>query len=126
MENKNITLYVIIGIIGLIAVMFGLPMFNRYQTLLNAQNELAAQNYLKQVAIATAEAKNESAKFEAEAEITRAKGVAQANQIIGDSLKGNESYLKYLWINNMGNNTGKDVIYVPTEANLPILEAGKR
>ena len=126
MENKNITLYVVVGIIGLVAVMFGLPAFTRYQVLLNAQNELAAQNYLKQVAIATAEAKNESAKFEAEAEITRAKGVAQANQIIGDSLKGNESYLKYLWINNMGNNTGKDVIYVPTEANLPIIEAGKR
>lgn len=126
MENKNITLYIIVGVVALIAIMFGLPMFSRYQTLLNAQNELKSQNYLKQVAIATAEAKNESAKFEAEAEITRAKGVAQANQIIGDSLKGNESYLKYLWINNMGNNTGKDVIYVPTEANLPILEAGKR
>jgi len=126
MENKNITLYVVVGIIGLVTIMFKLPTFTRYQVLLNAQNELAAQNYLKQVAIATAEAKNESAKFEAEAEITRAKGVAQAIQIIGDSLKGNESYLKYLWINNMGNNTGKDVIYVPTEANLPIIEAGKR
>jgi len=126
MENKNITLYVVVRIIGLVTIMFKLPTFTRYQVLLNAQNELAAQNYLKQVAIATAEAKNESAKFEAEAEITRAKGVAQANQIIGDSLKGNESYLKYLWINNMGNNTGKDVIYVPTEANLPIIEAGKR
>lgn len=126
MENKNITLYVIVGIVALIAIMFGLPIFSRYQTLLNAQNELQAQNYLKQVAIATAEAKNESAKFEATAEVTRAEGVAKANKIIGDSLQGNESYLKYLWINNMGNNTGKDVIYVPTEANLPILEAGKR
>lgn len=126
MENKNITLYVILGLVATVGLMFGLPMFNRYQVLLNAQNELAAQNYLKQVAIATAEAKNESAKFEATAEVTRAEGVAKANQIIGDSLKGNESYLKYLWINNMGNNTGKDVIYVPTEANLPILEAGKR
>lgn len=114
-------------IFGLIFGLFwGFPVYMRYQKLQNAENELKAQNYLKQVAIATAESKNESAKFEAQAEVTRAKGVAQANQIIGDSLKGNESYLKYLWINNMGLNTGKDVIYVPTEANLPILEAGKR
>lgn len=125
MESKNITLYVIVGIIGLIAVMFGLPMFIRYQILQNAKNELAAQQYLKQVAIATAESKNESAKYEAQAEVTRAEGVAKANAIIGDSLKGNESYLKYLWIQNM-NDQSKEVIYVPTEANLPILEAGKR
>ena len=126
MENRNIAVITVAIIVVIGSIFWGFPIYERYQRLQNAQNELQAQNYLKQVAIATAEAKNESAKFEAEAEVTRAKGVAQANQIIGDSLKGNESYLKYLWINNMGNNTGKDVIYVPTEANLPILEAGKR
>lgn len=127
MENNSskILLGIVIFII-IVGLFFGFPAYGRYQNILNAQNELAAQNYLKQVAIATAESKNESAKYEADAEITRAGGVAKANQIIGDSLKNNSDYLKYLWINNMGNNQGKDVIYVPTEANLPILEAGKR
>ena len=37
----------------------------------------------------------------AQAEIERAKGVAEANRIIGDSLKGNESYLRYLWISGL-------------------------
>ena len=124
-NTKRIS-FIIMGIIGIALLCWAIPVYSRYQILQNAQNELQAQNYLKQVAIATAESKNESAKYEADAEVTRAKGVAQANQIIGDSLRGNESYLKYLWINNMGNNIGKDVIYVPTEANLPILEAGKR
>jgi hypothetical protein len=57
--------------------------------------------------------------------VLKAEGVAKANKIIGDSLKGNESYLRYLWIEKM-TETGKEVIYVPTEAGLPILEAGKR
>ena len=84
--------------------------------LLKAENE-------KKVAIEEAKAKLESAKMLAAAEIERAKGVAEANKIIGDSLKNNESYLRYLFIDKLGQN---DVIYIPTEAGLPILEAGKR
>ncbi len=58
----------------------------------------------------------------AQAEIERAKGVAEANRIIGDSLKNNDSYLRYLWIDNI-HNTSNQIIYIPTEASLPILEA---
>jgi hypothetical protein len=87
--------------------------------------ELAQADQNKQIAIAQAKAKADSAKFEAEAEITRAGGVAQANKIIGDSLKDNEAYLRYLWINGLEQNKNQTVVYVPTEANLPILEAGR-
>jgi hypothetical protein len=51
--------------------------------------------------------------------------VAQANKIIGDSLKDNEAYLRYLWIQNLENSKDRTIVYVPTEANLPILEAGR-
>ena len=61
----------------------------------------------------------------ADAEIARAVGVAKANKIIGDSLKDNEQYLRYLWIDSL-QQTQNQIIYVPTEAGLPILEAGKR
>ena len=74
---------------------------------------------------AEAEAKKESARALAEAEVIRAEGVAKANSIIGESLRGNESYLRYLWIQTLNDNP-QNVIYVPTEAGLPILEAGKR
>jgi hypothetical protein len=50
--------------------------------------------------------------------------VARANEIIGSSLKGNEAYLRYLWIMGMQTNQ-MQVVYVPTEANLPILEANR-
>lgn len=86
--------------------------------LLQGENE-------RKVAIETAKAKKDSAVFEAQAEITRAEGVAKANKIIGESLKENEAYLRYLWVNQLNENK-QNVIYIPTEAGMPILEAGKR
>lgn len=85
---------------------------------------LAHAQSSKEVAVAEAKAKLESAEYLANAEVARAKGVAAANKIIGDSLKENESYLKYLWINQLEANN-PTIIYVPTETNLPILEANR-
>ena len=82
----------------------------------------------KRKMVEEARAKLDSAKLLSQAEVERAKGVAEANKIIGDSLKNNESYLRYLYIQNLekAEGSGSSVIYIPTEAGLPILEAGKR
>ncbi|MCA9495662.1 MAG: prohibitin family protein [Nanoarchaeota archaeon] len=61
-----------------------------------------------------------SAKKDAEIEIERAKGIAQANKIIAESIS--EGYLHYRFIEGL-NDGNTEVIYVPTEANLPLLEA---
>ncbi|MDA3854824.1 MAG: prohibitin family protein [Candidatus Woesearchaeota archaeon] len=61
-----------------------------------------------------------SAKKDAEIEVARAKGVAEANKIIAESIS--EGYLQYRFIEGL-NDGNTEVIYVPTEANLPILEA---
>lgn len=87
--------------------------------------ELSHAEYNRRIATLEARAKEESAHHLASAEIIRAEGVAKANLIIGESLRGNEAYLKYLWIDGLQSTKGQ-VIYVPTEANLPVLEAGKR
>lgn len=109
------------------AGMYGCPMYNVYSQKMEGQAILAHAQSSREVAVAEARAKMEAAEFLAKAEVSRAKGVAQANQIIGESLKGNESYLRYLWITDVaGNGTDKTVVYVPTEANLPILEATRQ
>jgi len=87
--------------------------------------ELARAEGNRQIALCEAKAAQESAQCYAQAEVIRAKGVAEANKIIGDSLKGNEAYLRYRWIEGLQTNQ-MQVVYVPTEAGLPILEAGKR
>lgn len=89
------------------------------------ESELAHAESNRKIKTLEAKAFEESAKYLAEAEIIRAKGVAEANKIIGQSLNDNEAYLRYLWIHNI-ENTSNQIIYVPTEAGLPILEAGKR
>jgi len=105
--------------------MWGCPQYNVWEAGMSGQAELKKAEQNRQIAVEEAKAKKESAQALADAEITRAKGVAEANKIIGDSLKGNEAYLRYLWIDGLNNNQ-QNVIYVPTEAGLPILEAGKR
>jgi len=64
-----------------------------------------------------------SATKDAEIEVARAKGVAQANEIISGSIS--EQYIQYLWVQGL-NDGNSEVIYVPTEANLPILEATRK
>lgn len=118
------TLFMILGVVFL--GMWGYPNYSVYQQRLEGEAELAKANYSKQVAVQEAQAKMDAADLLAQAEVKRAAGVAKANQIIGESLKGNDAYLHYLWINNLENAKNGQVIYVPTEAGLPILEAGKR
>ena len=61
-----------------------------------------------------------------EAEIIDASAVAKSVEIIGKALHDNHGYLQWKWIHMMQERDSGDTIYVPTEASLPILEAGKR
>lgn len=123
--TKFIISIVLLAIVGILLCFWAYPNYNVYSQTLEGQAMLAHAQSSKEIAVAEAKAKMESAELLAQAEVARAKGVAQANQIIGESLKNNESYLRYLWIQGLESNN-PTVIYVPTEANLPILEAGKR
>ena len=102
--------------------MWGCPQYNVWQQRLAGKAELAKAEFNRQIAVQEAKAKEESAKLLADAEVIRAGGVAKANAIIGSSLTNNEAYLRYLWIHNISESKG-EIIYVPTEANLPILES---
>ncbi len=105
---------------------YGCPRYNVWQKGLAGQARLAEAEQSRKIAIEEAKAIKESAGFKAEAEVIRARGVADANKIIAAGLGGPEGYLRYLWIDSLGQKAAGRVIYVPTEAGLPILEAGKR
>lgn len=104
--------------------MWGCPKYEVYSQTQTGMAELARADQNRQIQVAEAQGKLDAAKLLNQADIERAKGVAGANQIIGDSLKNNEAYLRYLWIDGI-KDTKDQIIYVPTEANLPILEAGR-
>lgn len=119
---------VLLLLILVTASMLGCPQYAVYEQRLTGEAELARAQQNRQIAVNEAQAKMDAAKLLAGAEVERAKGVAQANQIIAQGLKGNDDYLRYLWITEVASvgKDGKTVVYIPTEANLPILEAGRK
>lgn len=86
--------------------------------------ELAQAGSNRRIAVLEAQAQMDSAKLKAQAEVARARGVAEANHIVSNSLGGPEGYLRYLYIQNLEQSKGQ-IIYVPTEGGLPVLEAGR-
>lgn len=128
MSDGGVIAVAILGLVFLVLAVFGgcygKPMYNVYSNRLEGEATLAKSEAERKVQIEDAKAKEQAAKLLAGAEIERAKGVAEANKIIGDSLKNNPEYLTYVWIKEI-NADGNSVIYVPTEAGLPILEAGR-
>ena len=129
MKNLIIKSSIGAGALTLVLVvlgMWGCPQYHVYEQEKAGEAEYQRAEQNRRVKVLEAQAKKEAAVLEAEAEIERAKGIAGANKIIADGLKGNDEYLRYLWIDKVAGTTNREVVYVPTEANLPILEARPR
>ena len=121
MKQKNQIIFAIIVILLLLGlVLWGLPKYKVYSRELNGKAQLKEAEWNRKIAIEEAEAIKESAKLKAEAEVIRAEGIARANEIIAVSIT--EEYIRYKFVEGL-NDGSTEVIYVPTEANLPILEA---
>lgn len=121
---KGIVILFFIAALIIFGLMFGMPLYNVWQQEMRGKAEFSRAEQNRKIKVEEARAEKESATFRAEAEIIRAEGVAKANEIIGGSLKDNKDYLTYLWIQALYDESNS-VIYVPTEANLPILEASR-
>ena len=121
----SIIAIVIVGALLLI----GLPTYNVYSKQMagKAAYEQAVQD--RRIRVLEAQAALDSAKLTAQAEVERARGVNEANRIMAESLGGAENYLRWSYIHMLQETAGKqgrEVIYIPTEAGMPILEAGRR
>ena len=102
-----------------------IPIYKVWAKGLAGEASLREAEFSKQNIIQEAKANAEAAILLAEAEVNRAKGVAEANAIIADGLGGADGYLRYLYIEGLKMNKQNQIIYVPTEAQLPVLEAGR-
>lgn len=98
----------------------GVPKYKVYSRELSGKTQLREDEWGRKIAIEEAEALKESANLKVEAEIIRAEGIVEANRIIAGSII--EEYIRYKFVEGL-NDGNTEVIYVPTEANLPILEA---
>lgn len=124
-EKKLYTKWLTLCIAAILCIvvlfMAGCPQYNVYKQRKEGEAVLAHAQYSREVAVAEAKAKMESSALLSQADTIRAHGIARSNQIIGQSLT--DSYLHWFWIDNI--DKSNNVIYVPTEANMPIMEAGR-
>lgn len=113
----------------IIGLLIGWPQYSVFAARKHGEAELARATQNRQVRVQEALAKFEAADYDAKAEVRRAQGVAQANKIIAESLGGPEGYLRWRYIEMLQETSekgGHQIIYLPTEAGLPLLEAGRR
>jgi hypothetical protein len=99
---------------------YSYPKYNVWQQGLAGQAELKRAEQNRQIKIQEAAAIKESAQPLADAEVIRATGVAKAQAIINETLT--VRYIQWLMAESMSEQAC-EVRYIPTEANLPILEA---
>ncbi|MDR0463319.1 MAG: hypothetical protein LBG64_03820 [Pseudomonadales bacterium] len=124
MGMKELLGFTIIGVLALGVIGFVMwlgPTYRVWQQEMSGRAELAEAEWSKQIMIIEAEARLEAERLNAEAEVERARGAAEAMYIVEDALT--ETYIRYLWVRTMIDN--QNVIYVPTEAGLPLLEVGR-
>lgn len=106
----------------------GLPTYNVYSKQMagRAAYEQAVQD--RRIRVLEAQAALDSARLTAQAEVERARGTNEANRIMSDSLGGPDKYLRWAYIHMLEETAGKEgrqTIYIPTEAGMPVLEAGR-
>lgn len=114
-----------IGII-VIFIMFIMgiyPKYNVWASELKGKAEFVQAEENRKIKVEEAIAMKEASQYYADAEVIRAKGVDEANKIIAGGLKGNEAYLRYLWIQAMGEKDEVATIYIPVgNDGLPIMK----
>ena len=119
-------LVVILVILPIVGIVWGYQSFRVYSAGQAGKAELAQAEYNRQIIVRQAQAKLDASSLEAEAAVAHAKGVKESNEIIANGLGGPEGYLRFLYIQMLQDSGDKQIIYIPTEAGLPILEAAKR
>lgn len=126
-DRNKLFLGIVIRAIVFFALMavglVGCPRYKVYYQQMQGQAELARAEQNRRIKIEEAKANLEAEKLNAQAEIERAKGAAEAIRIENGSIT--PTYIQYLWVRQQTALNEKTVIYIPTETNLPILEAGR-
>jgi len=127
MNGKDYSILSITGFLILAAIvgffMWVVPNYRVWSAAKAGEATLSQADYDRQTKVVEAKANEEAQVYNAQAEVARARGVAQANNIIKDSIT--EMYIRYLWVNTL-DKTNNQIIYVPEGADgLPITEAGR-
>lgn len=115
-------------VLVLALMMFGLPMYNVWQQEMAGKAEMAKAEQNRKILVEEAKARLEAEKLNAQAEIERAKGMAEAMKIENGTL--NSVYNQYLFIRTLEKLADKgnlpQIIYMPSEGLIPVMDVSKK
>lgn len=111
-------------VILIIVLMFGLPKYNVWQQEMAGKAEMAKAEQNRKILVEEAKARLEAEKLNAQAEIERARGMAEAMKVENGTL--NETYNQYLFIRTLEKLADKgdlpQIIYIPSNGLLPVMD----
>ncbi|WP_199119719.1 hypothetical protein [Pedobacter sp. ASV28] len=114
-------------LIVIVCLMYGLPKYNVWQQEMAGKAEMAKAEQNRRILVEEAKARLEAEKLNAEAEIERAKGMAEAMRVENGTLSA--TYNQYLFIRTLEKLADKgslpQIIYVPSQGLTPIMDLNK-
>ena len=130
--SMKLAKFIIPGVLafGLIIFLFmwGMPRYNVWQQEMAGKAEMAKAEQNRRILVEEAKARLEAEKLNAEAEVARAKGMAEAMRIENGQLT--TVYNQYLFIRTLEKLADKgdlpQIIYMPSEGLVPVMDLSKK
>ena len=123
-STKPIGIILAAVVLLIILLMFGLPLYNVWQQEMAGKAEMAKAEQNRKILIEEARARLEAEKLNAQAEVERAKGMAEAMKLENGTL--NSTYNQYLFIRTLEKLADKgdlpQIIYMPAEGLVPVMD----
>lgn len=129
MKNSK-ALVIVFAFIAILVVvlMVGLPVYNVWQQEMAGKAEMAKAEQNRKILIEEAKARLEAEKLNAQAEVERARGMAEAMKLENGTL--NTTYNQYLFIRTLEKLADKgdlpQIIYMPSEGLVPVMDVSKK
>src|SRR5690554_6750497 len=124
MKQKPLGLLIVAAALVIAILMFGLPLYNVWQQEMAGKAEMAKAEQNRKILIEEARARLEAEKLNAQAEVERAKGMAEAMKLENGTL--NSTYNQYLFIRTLEKLADKgdlpQIIYMPSEGLVPVMD----
>lgn len=127
--SEVITIFISFVLIATL-LLAGCPVYNVWQSGMEGKAKYNKATYDRQVRVIEARAGYEAALWDKARDTVQGQGIAITNTIIGNSLKDNEAYLYFKWLQTLKDIKGEgQVIYLPggsfPNLELPITEASR-
>lgn len=120
----TLVLLVVLALVIIVVLMFGIPRYKVWQQEMAGKAEMAKAEQNRRILVEEAKARLEAEKLNAQAEIERARGMAEAMKVENGTL--NETYNQYLFIRTLEKIADKgslpQIIYLPSQGLVPVMD----